>query len=93
MPYLALFKQLKGPFNPSTLGNICSSFTKTSSITICPVTEALKANFPSIFGALSPSIPFSSMNPLIFPSSFFAQTIKTSAIGLLDIHIFAPEIE
>ena len=38
-------------------------------------------------------MPFSNMKPFILPSSFFAQTTKTSAIGLFDIHIFAPESE
>ena len=35
--YLALFKQLKGPFNPWTAGSIFSSGTTTSSIKIMPV--------------------------------------------------------
>ena len=32
IPYLALFRQPKGPFKPSTFGKIESSFTNTSSI-------------------------------------------------------------
>ena len=44
-------------FSPITFGKILSSGTITSSITICPVTEALSENFPSIVGADNPRIP------------------------------------
>ena len=93
IPYLALFRQLKGPFKPSTFGNIFSSGTKTLSITISPVIEARNESFLFIFGALKPFIPFSRINPFIFFSclSDFAHTIKTSAIGELEIHIFDPD--
>ena len=40
-------------------GRRFSSGTSTSSMTIWPVVEALKENFPSILGAESPFIPFS----------------------------------
>ena len=43
--------------SPSTFGRRFSSGTSTSSITIWPVVEALKENFPSILGADSPFIP------------------------------------
>ena len=59
-------------------------------MTISPVTEALKANLPSIFGADSPFISLSSMNPEIIPSSSFAHTTNTSAIGELLIQFLAP---
>ena len=45
---------------------------------------------PSIFGAERPFIPFSRTKPRITPSSVFAQTTNTSAIGELVIHIFEP---
>ena len=53
--------------------------------------DARKANLPSIFGAESPFIPLSKMNPLIVPSSTLAQTIKTSEIGELLIQFIAPD--
>ena len=77
IPSLAELRQLKGPASPSAFGNLFSSGTNTSSMTISPVIEARKASLPSILGALSPSIPLSRMNPRITPSSSFAQTIKT----------------
>ena len=94
IPYLALFRQPKGPFKPSTFGKIESSFTNTSSITIFPVTETFKLNFPSIVGADKPGVFFSRINPLIFPlwAEDFAQITKTSAMGLLEIQDFSPEI-
>ena len=52
--------------------------------------DALNENFPSIFGADSPVIPFSSMKPRITSSSVLAQITKMSAIGELLIHILAP---
>ena len=36
-------------------------------------------------------MPFSRMKPRISPASFLAQTTNTSAIGLLVIHILAPD--
>lgn len=90
MPNLALFKQENGPFKPLTVGNICSSCTRTSFIAIYPVIEALRDSFPSIFGAVSPCIPFSKMKPLMSPASSLAQTTKTSAIGELVIQLFVP---
>ena len=56
---------------------------------IIPVTDDLSENFPSIFGAESPFIPFSRMNPLR-PSSVWAQTMKTSAMGELVIQFLLP---
>ena len=44
-------------FNPFTPTNKLLLGTITSSITICPVTEALNENFPSILGAVKPLIP------------------------------------
>ena len=43
-----------------------------------------------IAGADRPFHPFSSTKPRIAPSSSFAHTTKTSAIGLLVIHILLP---
>ena len=57
---------------------------------ISPVMDARSASLPSIFGALSPGMPFSRMKPRILSSSVLAQTTKTSAMGLLVIHILAP---
>ncbi len=59
-------------------------------MTISPVIDVRSESLPSIFGALSPSMPLSSMNPQTRPSSFFAQTMNTSAIGEFEIHIFVP---
>ena len=59
-------------------------------MTISPVIEARNASLPSILGALSPFMPFSRMKPRITSSSVFAQTMNTSASGLLLIHILAP---
>ena len=52
--------------------------------------DVLSDILPTILGALSPSMPFSRMKPRITPSSFFAQTTKTSAIGEFVIHILLP---
>ena len=41
-------------------------------------------------GALRPFQPFSRMKPRIWPLSSLAQTMKTSAIGELLIHILLP---
>ena len=61
-------------------------------MTISPVTEARKESLPSIFGADRPLVPLSSTKPRILPpcASDFAQTTKTSAMGLLVIHILDP---
>ena len=48
MPNLALFRQENGPFSPLTFGNMFSTGTRTSSITIWPVTLARRLNLPSI---------------------------------------------
>ena len=45
-------------FNPVTCGKRFSSGTETSSINIDPVVEARNENFPSIFGAVKPGIPY-----------------------------------
>ena len=73
---------------------IDSSLTNTLSITILPVIETFKLNLPSIIGADNPGVFFSKIKPLILPlcSFDFAQIIKTSAIGLFEIHDFSPEI-
>ena len=77
---------------PWASGSSASSPTSTLSITISPVIEARKDSFPPIFGADSPVMPFSKMKPSTLPScaSDLAQTTKTSAIGLSEIHIFEP---
>lgn len=82
----------KGTLRPFALGSIADSGTSTSSIMIMPVTLARNENFPSIFGAVSPFMPFSRMNPLISPASSFIQTTKTSATGELVIHVLDPRI-
>ena len=61
----------------------------TSSIIIIPVILALRENFPSIFGAESPFMPFSRIKPRITPSNF-PQTMKTSAIGEFVIQVLLP---
>ena len=48
IPYRALLRHPKGPANPETLGNMLLAGTKTSSIKIIPVCDALRENFPSI---------------------------------------------
>ena len=55
-----------------------------------PVMLARRLNLPSIFGAVSPFIPFSRMNPRISPASSLAQTTNTSAIGELLIQVLEP---
>ena len=54
------------------------------------MTEARRDIFLWISGAVKPGIPFSTMNPLISPSSVRAQTIAMSAIEPFVIHILAP---
>src|SRR5450759_1342499 len=86
----SLVEAAERTFEPLTFGNRFSSGTKTSSMTISPVTDARRLNLPSIFGADRPFIPFSRRNPRMSPSSSFAQTTNRSAIGALVIHIFEP---
>ena len=73
--------------SPDTLGKMFSSGTTTSSMTICPVMLALRENFPSILGVLSPCIPRSRIKPLMRLSSesVLAQMMNTSATGELVI--------
>ena len=52
-------------FRPDTFGNMFSKGTCTSSITICPVMEALRENLPSILGLESPFIPWNVWNVII----------------------------
>ncbi len=59
-------------------------------MTIWPVIDTRRLNLPSIFGAESPFIPRSRTKPRTLPSSSFAQTTKTSAIGEFVIHVLAP---
>ena len=63
-------------------------------LAILPVIEAFKLNLPSIIGADNPGVFFSKIKPLILPlcALDFAHMIKTSAIGLFEIHDFSPEI-
>ncbi len=89
IPYLALFKHEKGPFNPLTL-SMFSLGTRTSSIMIIPVIEAFKDPFPSILGAERPLNDFSQTKPLISPCSSLAQITKTSAMGEFVIQFLAP---
>jgi hypothetical protein len=70
---------------PLILGSRFSSGTSTSSMTIIPVTEALRENLPSILGVDKPFMPRSMMKPRTFPSSHLAQTTATSASGELVI--------
>jgi hypothetical protein len=59
-------------------------------MTTSPVMLVRSPTLPCTGGALSPFQPFSRMNPRISSSSSFAQTTKTSAIGLLVIHALVP---
>ena len=83
---------MKGPLSLRTSGKAFSSGQKTSSRTISPVIEARKPTLPWIAGAPKPSHPFSSTKPLMSPASSLAHTTKTSAIGLLVIHIYGEAI-
>ncbi len=62
-------------------------------MTISPVIEARKPILPWITGADRPFMPFSRTKPLMSPASSLAQTIKTSAMGALVIHILQPDSE
>ncbi|MDT4851320.1 hypothetical protein FQZ97_854980 [compost metagenome] len=81
---------MNGPRRPRTSGKAFSSGTNTLSITISPVMEARRPTLPWMAGADRPSQPFSRTKPRISPASSLAQTTKTSAIGLLVIHILLP---
>ncbi|MGH0166218.1 UNVERIFIED_CONTAM: hypothetical protein FKN15_050537 [Acipenser sinensis] len=70
---------------PVTCGSRFSSGTSTSSMMIMPVAEARRENLPWICGVESPGMPRSSRNPRTSPSSHFAHTTHTSAIGELVI--------
>ena len=89
IPYLALLRQENGPRKPLTPGRIRSLGILQSWNTNSLVTEAFSECLPFISGAVKPSSPFSTMKPLMTPSSL-AQTTATSAIVPLVIHIFAP---
>ena len=81
---------MNGPFSPRTSGNAFSSGQNTSSMTISPVKLVRRPILPWIGGADSPFQPFSRMNPRISSASSLAQTMKTSAIGLLVIQVLLP---
>ena len=86
-----MFRQENGPFSPATSGRMLPAGTKALSIWIEPVIDARSDSLPSIFGVVKPLPAFSrsTIKPRITPSSL-AQTIAMSAIGALEIHIFAP---
>ena len=90
MPYLAESKQPSGAPKPSLLGKIFSLGIFTLSKTNSPVAEALKLHLLWVSGVENPSIPLSTITPLILPCSFFAQTTAISANGEFEIHILAP---
>uniref|UniRef100_A0A6B0V2E0 Putative secreted protein n=1 Tax=Ixodes ricinus TaxID=34613 RepID=A0A6B0V2E0_IXORI len=90
MPYLALVRHWNVDLSPRDFGSRASSGTTTSSMRIMPVVEARRENLPSILGASSPLVPFSSTKARIWPSSHLAQTTNTSAIGELVIHVLLP---
>src|SRR5258706_7795941 len=90
MPKRAELRQVNGPFRPRTSGKAFSSGQKTLSITTSPVIEARKPTLPWIAGAERFLKDFSRMKPPISPPASFAQTMNTSAIGELEIHILAP---
>src|SRR6267143_3884696 len=90
MPYRAGFKQLSGPFKPTTPGKRFSSGISQSLNDNPEVTEARSDHFPCTSQALNPGAPFSTRNPRTLPSSPLAHTTATSAIDPLVIHIFSP---
>ena len=45
---------------------------------------------PWVAGALRPFIPLSRMKPRILSASSLAHTMKTSAMGLFEIHALLP---
>jgi hypothetical protein len=79
-----------GPLSPRTSGKAFSSGTKTPSMTISPVIEVRNPSLPWIVGVDRPGICRSRTKPRIDPASSLAQTMKTSAIGELVIHILLP---
>ncbi len=89
MPARATLRQPNGPARPRALGSRLSSGTSAPSSTISPVTDERNDSLPSIFGVEKPFVPRSTMKPRITWSSF-AQTMATSAIGALVIHILLP---
>src|SRR6267378_668522 len=90
MPYRAWFKQLSGPFNPTTPGKRFSSGISQSVNASPDVTEARSDHFPCTSQVLNPGVPFSTRNPRTLSSSPLAHTTATSAIEPLVIHIFSP---
>ena len=92
IPYRARLRQPNGPFSPCTSGSSASSPTSTPSIITMPVIEVRKLSLPSILGADSPFMPFSSTKPRMPPpcASDFAQMTKTSAIGAFEIQVLEP---
>src|SRR6267143_358577 len=90
MPYRAGFKQLSGPFKPTTPGKRFSSGISQSLNDNPEVTEARNDHFPCTSHALNPGVPFSTRNPRTLSSSALAHTTATSAIDPLVIHIFSP---
>ena len=85
-----MLRQENGPLKLWTSGSILSLLTKTSSRKIWPVTDALKANLPSISGVVNPLESLSTIKPLKTPCSSLAQITKTSAIGEFVIQVFDP---
>ena len=81
---------MNGPFSPRMSGKAFSSGQNTFSITTSPVRLVRRPTLPCVGGALSPCQPFSRMKPRILPASSLAHTMKTSAIGLLEIHALVP---
>src|SRR5207253_10697999 len=90
IPYRALFKQPNGPLRPFTFGKIFSFGTFTLSNTSSPVADARRLHLPCVVGVVNPSIPRSTTNPRISPSSSFAHTTATWENGAFEIHILLP---
>jgi hypothetical protein len=57
IPYLALFRQENGPFNPCTPGSIFSFGILTLSMKMDPVREARRASLFLIAGVSRPGVP------------------------------------
>ncbi|CAI8339969.1 MAG: Uncharacterised protein [Flavobacteriaceae bacterium] len=77
IPYLAESKQPRGAPSPDLLGKIFSFGTFTLSNINSPVELALRDHLLCVSGVENPSIPLSTINPCILPSSFLAHTIAT----------------
>src|SRR6056300_2036048 len=90
IPKRALSKQESGAPRPSRPGKMFDFGTRTLSKTNSPVAEARSDHLLCVSGVVKPSIPRSTMIPLIRPASFFAQTTATSQKGAFEIHILAP---